>query len=148
MRYVGQNFELSVEAPPDRLKPVDLETLISRFYVEHEKNYGHFMPGEPTQLVSFRVTARGIIPKLHLEKTGHQRPGGTSSTVSHREVYFNAETPVTTPVYDRTGLCPGDRIKGPAVIEQMDSTTLIYPEDLAEIDDLLNIIIEIKEGKA
>ena len=48
------------------VNPRDLETLISRFYVEHEKNYGHFTPGEPTQLVNFRVMARGVIPKLGL----------------------------------------------------------------------------------
>ena len=148
MRYVGQNFELPVEVPAHPLKASDLETLISRFYVEHEKNYGHFMPGEPMQFVSFRVTAQGIIPKLQLQKIGHRRQKGVSSEVGRREVYFNARAPLPTPVYDRARLCPGDRIKGPAVIEQMDSTTLIYPEDGAEIDDLLNIIITIREDKA
>ncbi len=56
--------------------------------------------------------------------------------------------PSPTAVYDRTRLWPGDRIKGPAVIEQMDSTTLIFPEDEAEIDDFFNIIITIKEDRA
>jgi N-methylhydantoinase A len=148
MRYVGQNFELPVEVPAHPLKASDLETLISRFYVEHEKNYGHFMPGEPMQLVNFRVTAQGIIPKLQLQKIGHRRQKGASSRVGHREVYFDARASLPTPVYDRARLCPGDRIRGPAVIEQMDSTTLIYPEDGAEIDDLLNIIITIREDKA
>ena len=148
MRYVGQNFELPVEVPPGRLKPEDLKTLVSRFYGEHEKNYGHFMPGEPTQLVSFRVTARGINPKLQLRKMGHLKQKGASSMIGHREVYFDATASLPTPVYDRTRLCPGDRITGPAVIEQMDSTTLIFPEDEAEIDDLLNIIITIREDRA
>jgi N-methylhydantoinase A len=147
MRYAGQNFELPVEVPAHPLKASDIETLISRFYVEHEKNYGHFMPGEPMQLVSFRVTAQGIIPKLQLQKIGHLKQKGASSRVGHREVYFDATVPLSTPVYDRTRLCPGDRITGPAVIEQMDSTTLIFPEDGAEIDDLLNIIIKIKEDR-
>jgi N-methylhydantoinase A len=68
--------------------------------------------------------------------------------IGHREVYFDAKVPLPTPVYDRTRLCPGDRVAGSAVIEQMDSTTLIFPEDGAEIDDLLNIIIKIKEDRA
>lgn len=148
MRYVGQNFELPVEVPSRQLMSSDFETLTSRFYVEHEKNYGHFMPGEPTQFVSFRVTARGVIPKLQLEKIRHQRQKETSSILGHRLVHFDAEVPITTAVYDRTRLWPGDRIKGPAVIEQMDSTTLIFPEDEAEIDDFFNIIIRIKEDRA
>jgi N-methylhydantoinase A len=148
MRYAGQNFELPVEVPAHPLKASDIETLISRFYVEHEKNYGHFMPGEPVQLVSFRVTAQGIIPKLQLQKIGHLKQKGAASMIGHREVYFDATVPLQTPVYDRTRLYPGDRIAGPAVIEQMDSTTLIFPEDGAEIDDLLNIIIKIKEDRA
>jgi N-methylhydantoinase A len=148
MRYMGQNFELPVEVPSRQLKSSDFETLTSRFYVEHEKNYGHFMPGEPTQFVSFRVTARGVIPKLQLEKIRHQRQKETSSILGHRPVHFDAEAPITTAVYDRTRLWPGDRIKGPAVIEQMDSTTLIFPEDEAEIDDFFNIIIRIKEDRA
>ena len=146
MRYAGQNFELPVEVPAYPLKASDVEALISRFYGEHEKNYGHFMPGEPVQLVSFRVTAQGTIPKLQLQEIAHLKQKGASSMISHREVYFDTKVSLPTPVYDRTRLCPGDRIMGPAVIEQMDSTTLIFPEDGAEIDDLLNIIIKIKEG--
>ena len=144
MRYVGQNFELPVEVPPNALKAADLETLLSRFYVEHEKNYGHFTSGEPAQLVSFRVTAQGIIPKLRLEKIHRPKQEGTP-IITRRQVCFDARNPDPTPVYDRTRLYPGDRITGPAVIEQMDSTTIVFPGDVAAIDDLLNIVITVKE---
>jgi N-methylhydantoinase A len=145
MRYVGQNFELSVEVPQRRLTPEDLEGLISRFYVEHEKSYGHFTRGEPTQLVNFRVMALGLIPKLDMTRGREDPEDASSAPLSHRSVYFDEGAPLSTPVYDRFRLPPGQRIVGPAVIEQMDSTILIFPGDLAEIDPVRNILITLKE---
>jgi N-methylhydantoinase A len=142
MRYVGQNFELPVAAPGGLLDPSDIESLISRFYQEHERNYGHFTPGEPTQLVNFRVTAQGINPKLELGRTGGKK-GSVSAVTAQREVYFDDGTPIPTPVYDRSQLTPGNRIIGPAVIEQMDSTTLVFPTHEARVDEALNLRITI-----
>jgi N-methylhydantoinase A len=142
MRYVGQNFELPVAAPGGSLGPSDIEGLISRFYGEHERNYGHFTPGEPTQIVNFRVTAQGINPKLEVGRT-HRKKGPGPTVTTEREVYFDDETPIPTPVYDRSQLIPGNRIIGPAVIEQMDSTTLVFPTHEARIDEALNLKISI-----
>ena len=144
MRYLGQNFELSVEVPPQRLNPGDMENLVSRFYAEHERNYGHYTPGEPTQLVNFRVIAQGVTPKLDMTRAYQDSNGPSSALLSHRSVYFDDGTPLLTPVYDRFKLRPGQRIVGPGVIEQMDSTTLLSPGDLAEIDPLWNILITLK----
>ncbi len=144
MRYVGQNFELPVEVLSQPLKPSDLEGLISRFYQEHDRNYGHFTPGEPTQLVNFRVTAHGLTPKLQLSRTRREGEVG-SAIVDHREVYFGDLAPVLTPIYDRVKVLPGEVIDGPAVIEQMDSTILVFPEDNAEIDEDLNVIIRTQK---
>ncbi len=145
MRYVGQNFELSVEVPARKLDSGDVKELISRFYVEHEKNYGHYTPGEPTQLVNFRVMAQGIIPKLDIKRAYETSGEKSMLTQSHRSVYFDERLPMQTPIYDRFTLAPGSRITGPAVIEQMDSTTLIFPGDQAEIDPLGNIQITLRE---
>jgi N-methylhydantoinase A len=142
MRYVGQNFELPVAAPGGLLDSSDIESLISRFYQEHERNYGHFTPGEPTQLVNFRVTAQGINPKLELGRTGGEK-GSVSAVTIQREVYFDDGTPIPTPVFDRSQLTPGTRIIGPAVIEQMDSTTLVFPTHEARVDEALNLRITI-----
>ena len=142
MRYVGQNFELPIEVPPGSLETSDIEGLISRFYGEHERNYGHYTRGEPTQLVNFRVTAQGTIPKLRM-KRDHQGEQSAPPPVAHREVYFDDMSAVPTPIYDRNQLLPGSRITGPAVIEQMDSTTLVFPGDTARIEEALNVIIAI-----
>ena len=146
MRYVGQNFELSVAAPSGIFKPSDLDGLMSGFYQEHEQNYGHYVPGEPIQLVNYRVTAQGTTSKLELKRPDTMAEEGKSNIMTHREVFFDAETPTRTPVYDRSSLLPAHRILGPAVIEQMDTTTLVFPGDIAKIDEVRNIIITMKES--
>jgi N-methylhydantoinase A len=58
-------------------------------------------------------------------------------------VWFDADNAEDTPVYDRAALMPGDTIAGPAVIEQLDSTTLLFPGDRATVDAYLNLIVEL-----
>jgi N-methylhydantoinase A len=62
---------------------------------------------------------------------------------SRRKVWFSAKHADDTPVYDRATLKPGDKIEGPAVIEQLDSTTLLFPGDRAVVDPYLNLIVDI-----
>jgi N-methylhydantoinase A/oxoprolinase/acetone carboxylase beta subunit len=59
-------------------------------------------------------------------------------------VWFNAEQPVQAKVYDRIKLGPGTAIIGPAIIEQLDATTLIFPGDTGVIDDAHNLLIRVK----
>ena len=49
---------------------------------------------------------------------------------------------VSTGIYDRTRLAPGDLINGPAVIEQLDSTTVVWPHQTARVDEYSNLILE------
>ena len=63
--------------------------------------------------------------------------------MGRRQVYFDAENGVEAALYDRAVLQPGQVIVGPAVIDQLDSTTLVYPGDTARVDDAYNIIIEL-----
>jgi N-methylhydantoinase A len=58
-------------------------------------------------------------------------------------VWFDGEAAIDTPVFDRAGLAPGHRFTGPAVVDQLDSTTLVHPGDRVRIDDALNLIIEV-----
>jgi len=58
-------------------------------------------------------------------------------------VWFSADVAQDTPIYDRATLMPADIIVGPAVIEQLDATTLLFPGDRASVDPYLNLIVEI-----
>lgn len=140
MRYVGQNFELSVTVDAQALR-YRAEDLKKRFFEAHEMNYGYFNPDDPVEIVNFRLTALSRLPRP--DPAALAENVAMPSAVGERAVYFDAETPVVTALYDREALLPGMRITGPAVIDQLDSTTLVYPGDTARVDGARNLIIEL-----
>lgn len=144
MRYCGQSYEVSV--PVSTLKgPADLEDLARRFHEAHRRRYGHMAQGEPVEIVNFKVTGVGVIPKPALKKF----PAGSAATPSPeetREVHFNAAEPLRVPVYRRGSLVPGMKLAGPAVIEEKTSTTVLYPGQSACVDEYLNIELEVESS--
>jgi N-methylhydantoinase A len=145
-RYIGQNFELQVplaegaELTPDRLPPLD--GILDRFFAAHRKAYGYATETEPAEAVNLRLTARG-----RAEKSLDAAPASDATTPqpkAHRPVWFTAEGPVDTPVYQRRDLRPGTRLLGPAIVEQLDATTPIHPTDIATVDDAGNLLIEVR----
>ena len=140
-RYVGQNFELAIplgEAEP--LPPVDV--IKKRFFDEHERAYGFHNPADPVEIVNFRLIAVGKL-RQPVARPGEPRKSGGPQAASHRKVWFTGDAAQDTPVYDRATLLSGDTIAGPAVIEQLDSTTLLFPGDCATVEPHLNLIVEI-----
>lgn len=65
--------------------------------------------------------------------------------VGQRSVYFTADAAVVTPVFERATLVPGHTLTGPAVIDRLDATTLIYPGDTMRVDDVGNLIIVVQQ---
>ena len=146
MRYVGQNFELAVPvADSDAIRDANFriapDVLSQSFFESHDRAYGYHNPQDPVEAVNLRLTAWG---RLNHPKSGSDEiANGNLTQTETRAVYFNAEKPDATAVYHRADLSPGHRIAGPAVIEQLDSTALVYPGDTANVDAALNLIIEL-----
>ena len=146
MRYVGQNFELPVavadsDAMRDARFRIAPDILSQSFFESHDRAYGYHNPKDPVEAVNLRLTAWG---RLNHPKTGSDEiADGNPTPTETRSVYFNAEAPDAAAVYHRADLLPGHRIVGPAVIEQLDSTALVYPGDTATVDAALNFIIEL-----
>ncbi|MSP67257.1 MAG: hydantoinase/oxoprolinase family protein [Alphaproteobacteria bacterium] len=141
MRYVGQNFELPVPLQPEEVAAPNLDALKRRFFAVHETSYGYHNPHDPVEIVNFRMTALG-----RLKRPEPPRAAGATAKpapVSNRPVYFDADTAVSAAIYDRRALAPGHQVSGPAVIEQLDATTLVYPGDKLVVDDALNLILEV-----
>ena len=147
MRYVGQNFELTV--PLDEIDASGViavppvETLRSKFFAAHEQNYGYFNPSDPVEIVNYRLVARGLIKPSNRpwrELTGGELP----APVGRRDVYFVADQAHSTPIYSRNAFSPGNRIEGPAVIDQLDATTVLYPGDTLRVDEAFNLLIEVR----
>lgn len=140
MRYVGQNYEITV---PIDLKELDgdaLAPILVRFYAEHEKLYGHAAEGELTQFVALRVSAQGKVPKPSFRE-GEAR-AKTASTRTRRVYFTGKSEALETTVLARDSLDPGRVVSGPAIIEQYDSTTVIPPGWRASVDEFRNLILE------
>ena len=146
MRYVRQNFELTVPwveieggVEPDMSS---LEVLRERFYELHERTYGHFTETDPIEIVNIRVAAVGRTAPDQ-KTTAGEESATQPSPIRSRAVWFAAEEPVETPVYERSSLSAGQSVRGPAVVEQLDALTVIHPGDLARVDAHGNLIIEV-----
>ena len=127
-------------AAPSRCRRAD--EIKQRFFAEHERAYGFHNPADPIEIVNFRLIAVGKL-RQPAARPGEARKSGKAEPASHRKVWFAADAAQDTPVYDRATLLPGDTIAGPAVIEQLDSTTLLFPGDRAAVDPYLNLIVDI-----
>jgi len=140
-RYVGQNFELAIGLGSADPLPSAAD-IRQRFFSEHERAYGFHNPADPIEIVNFRLIAAGRL-RQPATRPGEPRKGVAPPPTQHRPVWFSADAAEDTPVYDRAALMPGDTIAGPAVIEQLDSTTLLFPGDRATVDPYLNLIAEL-----
>jgi N-methylhydantoinase A len=137
MRYAGQNYELPIAL-------VDgAGALAAAFAASHQRLYGFAADDEPIQLVTFRVEASAIVPKASFTAQPDAGPDPAGALVGNRPVWLpEAGGFVDTPIYDRTGLRPGNAIAGPAVVEQMDATTIVLPGMTARVEPYLNLILE------
>ncbi len=145
MRYVGQSYELPIPLGDGKVEDA-LEPMLKHFHEEHERAYGFAAPDEPVEFVTLRLTAVGSIakPKLRELPQGGGDVNGARRAVG--QVYFaEAGGFVDCPSYNRYQLPAGGVIEGPAIVEEMDSTTVIHPGFLAEVDRYGNLLIGTKK---
>jgi N-methylhydantoinase A len=131
VRYRRQAYELTVPIADGEINRATLVDLAAAFHAKHEQTYGHANRSEHVQLVNLRVTAIGRQPDLVLA----QRANPASARTHSRDVWFAETGFAPTTVHWRDGLMPGTDIAGPAIIEAMDSTTVVPPGWTARIDD-------------
>ncbi|HYZ64309.1 MAG TPA: hydantoinase/oxoprolinase family protein [Acetobacteraceae bacterium] len=143
MRYAGQNYELPVPVPDGRIGPATLDALAEGFAAAHKRMYGFIAEGEPVELVTFRVEATGLVRKAAFQPRPERGADAAGAIIGKREVWLpEAGGFVACPVYDRDKLEAGNRIAGPAIIEQMDTTTVVLPGMSARVEPYLNLILE------
>jgi 5-oxoprolinase (ATP-hydrolysing) len=143
-RYVGQGYEVRVDVPGGPIDDVWVARLAEAFHQAHEREYGHRFDAE-IEIVNIRALAIGRIQELQWPEIERGDGDPSQAKTAEREVVFDVEGKGErrlTPFYDRDLLRAGDRIEGPAVIEQYDSTTVVPPGFLAEIDRHGNIVID------
>ena len=149
MRYVGQEHAVTVDLPDHFFKAQDRPGIKRHFDEVHAVRYGTSAAKEPADLVSLRVTVPGRMRKPPRRAVGtgsEQSPAEALRT--HKDVYFRSNGRfVSTPVYKRAALFSGNRIAGPALIEEHVSTTVVQPGDAAQVDAFGNLQITIGNEK-
>jgi len=142
MRYRGQNYELSVPVAPGSVTKKLITRAIADFGEVHRATYGYVAEGEEVVFVTFRVRAVGNAPSIELRRfdSAPERLPSAAALVGTRDVYLEGRFG-RVPVYDRTSLSTGEVVEGPAIIEQLDSTTLILGGQRAVVDEFRNLRI-------
>lgn len=145
MRYRGQNFELPIELEDSReLDSSGLTRVLEGFHTAHERVYGYSSPGEPVEIVTYRVQAVGRADRVDVNRMDPETGRTDDALREQREIYLSERLGfVRCPVYDRALLRHGAELAGPAVIEQMDTTTVLLPGDRCRVDTHRNLIIDV-----
>jgi N-methylhydantoinase A len=132
LRFAGQSYALPVALPPGAVTPATIERLRDDFIRAYRARYHRLNPDVPLELVSWRVAVTGPRPTLSIALPPR---GSGAARKGSRMVYFpEAGRFVRCPVYDRFALAPGGKLRGPAVIEEPESTVVIGPGASAAID--------------
>lgn len=143
MRYVGQEHLVTVDVPLEYFERQDRQAIKTLFDRIHHKRYGTSAPGERAEIASLRSSVTGLLSKPSFDELGH---GGTEPVLAARHgtrtVWFGREA-AETPIFDRELLQPGNRISGPAMIEEHASTTVLFPGDELTVDSGGNLVISV-----
>jgi len=142
LRYVGQAYEVNIPVAAGRLDAAAVAAAVRRFHEEHQRLFAHSDPGDPVEFVNLRVAALGRVAAPEIRA----RPAEPHAAVpgGHRRAFFDeAADFVDCAIYERAALRPGACLGGPAIVEQMDSTTAIHPGQSAEVDGFGNLLIAV-----
>ena len=135
LRYLGQNFELVLELGAERIDARTLQKLVEAFHGRHKDYYGYDMRLQPVEIVNLRLVVTGARREVAAERTTLPRGELKNALTEKRKVWFPETGFVLTPVYERDKVPGSTRIIGPAVIEQMDTTTVVPPKARLALDN-------------
>ncbi len=143
VRYVGQSFELNVDYPTTRSSRTseDMARAISdSFYRAHLQRFGYADRAEPVEIVNLRLKLDLAVDKPDLQLDSATGSGMAQAEVERVPVVFR-EGEMDTPLYDRDLLAAGDRIVGPALVVQLDTTTAVPPGWQGDVDAYGNLLL-------
>ncbi len=144
MRYEGQSYELRILACLDQ----EIQELVHSFHREHRQRFSYANEDEPVEIVNLRVKSVSRTPEFEFS---YQEPGSLdprAAQVGYKPVYFadreppHPARPFPTALYERDRLEPGNMVVGPAILFQLDTTTVIPPDWAATVDGRGNLVAE------
>ncbi len=144
LRYAKQGFELTVPFGGERVSEETVQGLVAEFHARHEQLYTFADPRAPVEIVNLRVTATGQVDKLELPEIAATRQGERPAAARTRQVAFSGLGWIECPVHERSALLAGHTLPGPAIVDQLDTTVVIFPGQVAHVDRYGNLIVTLE----
>ncbi|HYS74674.1 MAG TPA: hydantoinase/oxoprolinase family protein, partial [Burkholderiales bacterium] len=142
LRYVGQEFALSVPVAPKQIESADRRAIRAAFDRLYDQRYAHHSPGEPVEIVNIRLAAIGKRPKMKFPRVAARRKPAPSRKV---EAYLGgAGRAVSCPVHRRDQLGAGERITGPALVREHGTTTVLFKGDVCSVAKTGELVISVR----
>jgi N-methylhydantoinase A/oxoprolinase/acetone carboxylase beta subunit len=144
LRYQGQSYELKVPILETRVGSETLAGLRQAFHEAHEAEFGHSFPELEVELVTLKLTAVGELP--HIQQSAADVTNGRPAGERHEEVHFEVDgrvTPASTPIVERDLMPVDERIEGPLIVVQLDSTTVVPPGAAVTRDAFGNLLLTV-----
>ena len=138
LRYLGQSYEITL---PYRLKQADHLSFISEFQKAHQRLYSYHHPERPVEIVNIRLKSIGVTKKIKLKKRQIRQETPSKQALLKKQALYYKGKKYQASVYIREYLEPGNRISGPALIVDQESTTFLPPLYSLKVDGLLNLIL-------
>jgi N-methylhydantoinase A len=143
MRYVGQHHEVTIPIPTQRLTPANVPEIARRFHETHQRLFMYHEAEADVETINIRLMAIGVVPKPEIAKLSADGTDPARASKGTRPVFFEeCGGFTTTPVFDGAKLAPGMRVPGPAIIEEVTTTTVLIPDWQATVDVFGNLILE------
>jgi len=142
IRYAGQAFEIPLAVEPEGLS---IASLIARFDTEHERLFTFNLDETPHEIVNVRAVALGKSADVAPPSIGKGDADPSAAKTRDHQLYMDGKMQDAA-IYDRALLKAGNRVPGPAIVTEMDSTTLVHSGCEALVDDHGNLIINLVEG--
>ncbi|MFQ6102007.1 MAG: hydantoinase/oxoprolinase family protein [Anaerolineae bacterium] len=147
IRYQGQSYELNTPVTrKETLTQADLAEVIARFHELHHRIYAYGSAEETVEFINLRVGAIGKVPEVSF--TRRERAGSDPGAANKgtRPAYYPAHGFIDTAVYERDLLQPGNVVRGPCLVEEVASTSVLTPGAVGTVDDFGNIIVQIRDA--
>jgi N-methylhydantoinase A/oxoprolinase/acetone carboxylase beta subunit len=145
-RYLGQGYELRVDAPSGQIDHAWVERVRADFHDNHQREYSRRFEESDIEIPNIRVRGIGLMPELRTPEIEHGDASPDAALRHEGEAWFRVEgvlRNVPTRYYDRAALRAGNRLQGPAIVNQYDTTTVVPPGVEAHVDRFGNIVIEV-----
>ncbi len=147
LRYIGQSFELTI--PLGQASPEDWRVIGSSFHAAHLTRFGHCNEQASLEIVSFSVVGLGAVDRPKLTPVAAGAASAAAAPLAMRAVFFETDTMSAvggwhqSKVFNRASLCSGHVITGPAIIDEVSATTVLYPGDTCTVHENGSLMVQV-----